>query len=75
LISTKSYNVAELITTVKSFITQSPDGVRFRFLSMLVVTVMLPKLMLTLSILVCFLATIMISIEGGETANYLVSMS
>jgi hypothetical protein len=42
---------------------------------MLVVTVMLPKLMLTLSILVCFLATIMISIEGGETANYLVSMS
>ena len=38
---------------------------------MIVVIAMLPKLMLIVSVVVCFLATILISTEGGETANFL----
>ena len=38
---------------------------------MIVVTLLLPKLMLSMSIVVCLVATLLISFEGGQTANYL----
>ena len=42
-----------------------------RFLSMIIVTLIVPKLMIVLSVMVCLVATLLISFEGGETANYL----
>ena len=38
---------------------------------MFVVTLILPKLMLVMSVTVCLISTILISVEGGQTANYL----
>jgi len=38
---------------------------------MIVVTMVLPKRMLAMSVTVCLISTILISVEGGQTANYL----
>ena len=38
---------------------------------MFVVAVMVPKRMLVMSVLVCLAANILISVEGGQTANLL----
>ena len=43
----------------------------YRLLSMFVVAVMVPKRMLVMSVLVCLAANILISVEGGQTANLL----
>lgn len=42
-----------------------------RLLSMIIVTLIVPKLMLTFSVTVCLIATILIAVEGGETSTYL----
>ena len=38
---------------------------------MIIVTLIIPKVMMVLSVTVCLVATLLISFEGGETANYL----